>query len=142
VSCGASGRDGPRLREVLPALATLLAVACAAVAGLALVSRTFGGRASALLLVPLTVVAVVVRRRSRRPARRRGGYYTAEELAELDMSALVVAVARMLRRDGRRALVGMVGQDGAGWLVLSMAASTASRARAALAIMTWRFHAR
>ncbi|WP_319346920.1 hypothetical protein [Streptomyces soliscabiei] len=100
----ASGRDGPRLREVLPALATLLAVTCAAVAGLALVSRTFGGRAGALLLVPLAVVAVVVRRRSRRPARRRGGYYTAEELAELDMPALVVAVARMLRRDGWRVL--------------------------------------
>ncbi|WP_327312190.1 hypothetical protein [Streptomyces sp. NBC_01235] len=100
----ASGRYGPRLREVLPALATLVAVACGAVGGLALLSRTFGGPACALLLVPLTVVACVVRRRSRRPARRRGGYYTAEELAELDMPALVVAVARMLRRDGWRVL--------------------------------------
>ncbi|WP_329213287.1 hypothetical protein OG352_01015 [Streptomyces sp. NBC_01485] len=100
----ASGRYGPRLREVLPALAALLAVVCGAVAGLVLLSRAFGGPVCALLLVPLAVVAVVVRRRSRRPARRRGGYYTAEELAELDMPALMVAVARMLRRDGWRVL--------------------------------------
>ncbi|MGW0945610.1 hypothetical protein ACWD4O_24105 [Streptomyces sp. NPDC002623] len=100
----AAGRYGPRLREVLPALAALVVVGCGAVAGLALVSRRFGGPACALLLVPLTVVAVVLLRRSRRPNRRRGGYYTAEELAELDMPALVVAVARMLRRDGWRVL--------------------------------------
>ncbi|MCX4767635.1 hypothetical protein OG562_43135 [Streptomyces sp. NBC_01275] len=100
----AAGRYGPRLREVLPALTGLVVVVCAAVVGLTLVSRVYGGWAGALVLVPLAVVAVVVRRLSRRPARRRSGYYTAQELAELDMPALVLAVARMLRRDGWRVL--------------------------------------
>lgn len=98
----ASGRYGPRLREVLPALTALLALAGAGLAGLALVCRAFGWSAGALALAPLAVVGAVVRRRSRRPARLRGGYYTAQELAELDMPALVLAVGRMLRRDGWR----------------------------------------
>ncbi|GGS11314.1 hypothetical protein GCM10010269_58000 [Streptomyces humidus] len=98
----ASGRYGPRLREVLPALTVLLALAGASLAGLALLCRALGRPAGALALAPLAVVCAVVRRRSRRPARLRGGYYTAQELAELDMPALVLAVARMLRRDGWR----------------------------------------
>ncbi|MFF1547043.1 hypothetical protein [Streptomyces sp. NPDC058291] len=98
----ASGRYGPRLREVLPALVLLLAVTGAGLAGLALLFRAAGWPAGAPALAPLAVVGAVVRRRSRRPARLRGGYYTAQELAELDMPALVLAVARMLRRDGWR----------------------------------------
>ncbi|MEU1189143.1 hypothetical protein [Streptomyces sp. NPDC005859] len=100
----ASGRYGPRLREVLPALAASVVVACGALGGLALVYRAAGGPACALFLVPLGLAACVLRRRSRRPARRRGGYYSAQELAELDMPELVLAVARMLRRDGWRVL--------------------------------------
>ncbi|MEU4877861.1 hypothetical protein [Streptomyces sp. NPDC021608] len=98
----AAGRDGPRLREVLPALSAVLALAGACLAGLALVCRAFGWPAGALTLAPLVVAGVVVHRRSRRPARLRGGYYTAQEPAELDTPALVLAVARMLRRDGWR----------------------------------------
>ncbi|MCQ9180848.1 hypothetical protein KMT30_17745 [Streptomyces sp. IBSBF 2953] len=98
----ASGRYGPRLREVLPALTALLALAGAGLAGLVLICRAFGWPAGALALTSLAALAAVARRRSRRPARLRGGYYTAQELAELDMPALVLAVARMLRRDGWR----------------------------------------
>ncbi|MDQ0578918.1 hypothetical protein [Streptomyces rishiriensis] len=100
----ASGRYGPRLREVLPALAASVVVVGAALGGLALAYRAFGGPACALSLAPLLAIAAVLRRRSRRPARRRGGYYTAQELAELDMPELVLAVARILRRDGWRVL--------------------------------------
>lgn len=100
----ASGRDGPRLREVLPAFAASVVVGCAALAGLGLAYRAFGAPVCALLVAPLVLTAAVSRRRSRRPARRRGGYYSAQELAELDMPELVLAVARMLRRDGWRVL--------------------------------------
>ncbi|MDR6974065.1 hypothetical protein J2X68_000743 [Streptomyces sp. 3330] len=100
----ASGRYGPRLREVLPALAASVLVVGGALGGLALVYREFGGPACALSLAPVLVIAAVLRRLSRGPARRRGGYYTAQELAELDMPELVLAVARMLRRDGWRVL--------------------------------------
>ncbi|MGV9941568.1 hypothetical protein [Streptomyces sp. NPDC003401] len=100
----ASGRHGPRLREVLPGLTVLAAVVCGAAAGLALAGRAVGPWVPALALTVLGVVAVVALRRSRRPARRRHGYYTAEELADLDQPGLMVAVARMLRRDGWRVL--------------------------------------
>ncbi|MFJ8111786.1 hypothetical protein [Streptomyces sp. NPDC096132] len=100
----AAGRDGPRLWEVLPALALLVVTVCAVVVGLALVSRAFGGWACVPFLVTFALAAEALRRRSRPLARRRGGYYTPDELAELDMPALVVAVARMLRRDGWRVL--------------------------------------
>ncbi|MFF5185985.1 hypothetical protein ACFY30_19795 [Streptomyces sp. NPDC000345] len=100
----AAGRYGPRLREVLPALALLVVAVCAVVVGLALVSRAFGGWACVPFLVAFALAAEALRRRSRPLARRRGGRYTAKELAELDMPALVLAVARMLRRDGWRVL--------------------------------------
>ncbi len=100
----AAGRDGPRLSEVLPALALLVAAGCGAVVGLVFVVRGLGAGAGALAVGALGVGAAVALRRSRLPARRRGGYYTPEELAELDMPGLVVAVARMLRRDGWRVL--------------------------------------
>ncbi|MFH8800718.1 hypothetical protein ACH4F6_14145 [Streptomyces sp. NPDC017936] len=98
----AAGRYGPRLREVLPGLAALGLVVCGATAALALAGRAVGPWVPPAAVAALGVLAVVVRRRSRRPARRRRGYYSAEELAELDMPALVLAVARMLRRDGWR----------------------------------------
>ncbi|WP_416981735.1 hypothetical protein [Streptomyces sp. T028] len=100
----AAGHDGPRLREVLPALALLVVAVCALVVGLVLVSRAFGAWVCAPVLVALAVAGAAVRRHARPLARRRGGRYTAEELADLDMPSLVVAVARMLRRDGWRVL--------------------------------------
>ncbi|GAB7110394.1 hypothetical protein JCM4814A_87090 [Streptomyces phaeofaciens JCM 4814] len=100
----AAGRAGPGLSEVLPQLAVLVVAGCGAVVGLAFVARAHGGLACALLVVASAVVVAVARRRNRLPARRRGGHYTPEELAELDMPALVVAVGRMLRRDGWRVL--------------------------------------
>ncbi|MFC4503896.1 MULTISPECIES: hypothetical protein [Streptomyces] len=100
----AAGRDGPRLREVLPALALLALLGCAAVVGLVLLSRAVGGWAAAAAVVALAAVSAVALRRSRPGARRRGGHYTAQELADLDMPTLVVAVARILRRDGWRVL--------------------------------------
>lgn len=89
---------------MLPALALLVVALCAPVVGLVLVSRAFGARACVPVLLALAVVGAAVHRRSRPYARRRQGRYTAEELADLDMPALVVAVARMLRRDGWRVL--------------------------------------
>ncbi|MEU1179975.1 hypothetical protein ABZ464_20415 [Streptomyces sp. NPDC005820] len=100
----AAGRAGPRLAEVLPALALLVVAVCALVVGLVLVARTFGAGACVPVLLVLAATGTVVRRRSRPYTRRRAGRYTAQELAELDMPALVVAVARMLRRDGWRVL--------------------------------------
>lgn len=98
----AAGRYGPRLREVLPALVVLVVVACGATAALTVAARAVGGWVPAVAVAAVVLVSVVVRRRSRRPERRRQGYYSAEELTELDMPALVLAVARMLRRDGWR----------------------------------------
>lgn len=94
------GRYGPGLREVLPALAGVVMTVCGVVAGVAVAYRTLGVgvlvAASALLAVA-TPVAV----RHHRPlARRRLGHYTPEELADLDTEGLVLAVSRMLRRDG------------------------------------------
>ncbi|MGW4672422.1 hypothetical protein [Streptomyces sp. NPDC004324] len=94
------GRYGPGLREVLPALAGVVVTVCGVVAGVALAYRALGVgvlvAASALLAVA-TPVAV----RHHRPlARRRLGHYTPEELADLDTEGLVLAVSRMLRRDG------------------------------------------
>ncbi|MEU5665981.1 hypothetical protein [Streptomyces longwoodensis] len=103
-STRATGRDGPRLRQVLPALTGLVAVVCAATAGLALAWRTVGPAAVVSVLAAVTVTAVVAGRRFRTRVRRSAGYYTAPELAELDVPALAVAVARMLRRDGWRVL--------------------------------------
>ncbi|MFI6038582.1 hypothetical protein ACIBBD_31510 [Streptomyces sp. NPDC051315] len=98
----ATGRDGPRLREVLPALVVVVVVVCGTAAALAPTGRVVGVWVPVLVLAVLVVAVGVLGRRSRRPARRRRGYYSAEELAELDLPALVLAVARMLRRDGWR----------------------------------------
>ncbi|MER5377015.1 hypothetical protein [Streptomyces sp. NPDC002553] len=100
----AAGRYGPRLREALPGLSALVALVCGAVGALALAGRAVGVWAPVVAVVVLGATAGLAGRRSRRPARWRGGRYTAEELAELDPQALVLAVARMLRRDGWRVL--------------------------------------
>lgn len=96
----ATGRYGPRLRDVLPALAGCVSIVCAVVAALAAAYRVFGVGAPLLGVTLLTFAATAVRRHRRPLGRRRRGYYTPEELAELDTSGLMVAVARMLRRDG------------------------------------------
>ncbi|KUN09117.1 hypothetical protein AQI96_26040 [Streptomyces canus] len=98
----AQGLYGPRLRDVLPAFAAVVAAVCAVAAVLAAGYRAAG------IVVPVTGVAflalvVTVAIRHGRPgARRRIGYYTADELLELDTQGLALAVARMLRRDGWR----------------------------------------
>ncbi|MGV9253112.1 hypothetical protein [Streptomyces sp. NPDC003697] len=98
----AQGRYGPGLRDVLPALAGLVAAVCSVVAGLAAGYRAAGiavpvaGVAAIILLVTLAI------RRRRPGARRRLGYYTPGELRELDTQGLALAVARMLRREGWR----------------------------------------
>ncbi|MGW1215951.1 hypothetical protein ACWD5F_40610 [Streptomyces sp. NPDC002499] len=99
-----SGRYGPRFRDVLSGLTGLTVAVCAGVTALALSYRAFGPVAPAAILVLLTLVAVAVHRRRRPLARRRRGYYTPEELTDLDVPELVLAVARMLRRDGWRVL--------------------------------------
>lgn len=98
----AEGRYGPRLREVLPALVGLVVTVCVLVAGLALLHRALGGRGLLLGLVPLAAAGMLARRRARRLARRRRGLYSRQELAELDTRGLMLAVSRMLRRDGWR----------------------------------------
>ncbi|MFE7074830.1 hypothetical protein ACFU96_32550 [Streptomyces sp. NPDC057620] len=96
------GLYGPRLRDVLPALAGTVVVVCAVAAGLAVGYRAGGPLVPVVgLSVPALVVAVEMRRR-RPGARRRHGRYTADELRELDVQGLALAVARMLRRDGWR----------------------------------------
>lgn len=95
----AQGRYGPRFRDVLPAFAVLATVVCSVVAGLVVGSWVVG------LVVPVAgvlllaaVLAIGIRRR-RPDARRRRGHYTPQELFELDIQGLALAVARMLRRD-------------------------------------------
>ncbi|MEW2569368.1 hypothetical protein [Streptomyces sp. NPDC047070] len=96
------GLYGPRLRDVLPALAGAVVVVCAVAAGLAVGYRAGGPLVPVVgLSVPALVVAVEMRRR-RPGARQRHGRYTADELRELDVQGLALAVARMLRRDGWR----------------------------------------
>jgi hypothetical protein len=98
----AQGRYGPELRDVLPAFAALVVLACALVAGFALLYRAGGALAPTAIAV-VVLLALLMLFLYRRPlARRRRGYYTPEELAELDVAGLVKAVARMLRREGWR----------------------------------------
>ncbi|MEU6541500.1 hypothetical protein [Streptomyces sp. NPDC047000] len=98
----AQGRYGPRLREVLPGFAGVVAVVCGVVAALAVGYRRLGPAVPAAFLVLLTGAAVAAVRHHRPLARRRLGYYSAAELAELDTQGLALAVARILRRDGWR----------------------------------------
>jgi hypothetical protein len=96
------GLYGPRFRDVLPALAGAVVVVCAVVAGLAVGYRV-GGPVVPVIGVSLPALVIAVEIRRRRPgARRRRGRYSAEELRELDVQGLALAVARMLRRDGWR----------------------------------------
>ncbi|WP_221353536.1 hypothetical protein [Streptomyces beigongshangae] len=98
----AQGLYGPRFRDVLPGFAGAAVVVCATAAGLAAGYRAVG-IAAPVTGVALLAFAVAVEIRRRRPdARRRRGRYTADELRELDVQGLAVAVARMLLRDGWR----------------------------------------
>lgn len=63
---------------------------------LAWLYRTFGF----VGLLPGVVGLAATGAAGRRVVRRRGGHYTPAELARLDDPGLVVAAARMLRRDG------------------------------------------
>jgi hypothetical protein len=89
---------------VLPALAALVALVCAVVAALAAAHRVLGIGGLVLGVSLFTVVAAAGWCLHRPVARRRLGYYTREEIAELDTPGLVLAVSRMLRRDGWRVL--------------------------------------
>ncbi|MCX5001401.1 hypothetical protein OHB05_01985 [Streptomyces sp. NBC_00638] len=100
----AEGLYGPALREVLPALAAVVVILCAVVAGLAVGYREAGIGVPLGGLALLAVAAPAAIRRHRPLARRRHGFYTPEELAELDTEGLALAVSRMLRRDGWRVL--------------------------------------
>ncbi|MGN9816469.1 hypothetical protein ACTMUQ_14165 [Streptomyces sp. SD11] len=96
------GLYGPRFRDVLPGLAGAVVVVCAVAAGLAVGYRA-AGPVVPVAGVGLLSLAVAVEMRRRRPgARRRRGRYTVDELRELDVQGLALAVARMLRRDGWR----------------------------------------
>lgn len=99
----AQGRYGPALHEVLPALLLVAVVVCGIVAGLAEAYRTLGAGALAGGLALLAVITAAVVRHNRPSARRRLGYYTPDEIADLDVEGLALAVSRMLRRDGWRA---------------------------------------
>ncbi|WP_262058938.1 hypothetical protein [Streptomyces sp. STR69] len=100
----AQGRYGPGLHEVLPALVAVAVVVCGIVAGLAVAYRTLGTGALVGGLALLGVIAVATVVHHRPLARRRLGFYTPEEIADLDVEGLALAVSRMLRRDGWRAL--------------------------------------
>jgi hypothetical protein len=100
----ARGRYGPRLREVLVALVLAVLLGSAAVVGLALAFRAYGPGVPAAVLGALAVTAVAAHLLRRPRARRHRGFYTPDELTELDVPGLVLAVARMLRRDGWRVL--------------------------------------
>ncbi|MFJ2008453.1 hypothetical protein [Streptomyces chartreusis] len=92
----AQGRYGPELREVLPGFAALGAAVFVPLLLLAWLYRTFGGVGLLLGVVGLAAAGAA----GWRVVRRRGGHYTPAELARLDDPGLVVAAARMLRRDG------------------------------------------
>ena len=100
----AQGRYGPALHEVLPALLLVVLVVCGIVAGLAEAYRVLGTAALVGGLALLAVITAAVVRHNRPLARRRLGYYTPDEIADLDVEGLALAVSRMLRRDGWRAL--------------------------------------
>lgn len=89
---------------MLPALAAVVVILCAVVAGVAVGYRVAGIGVPIGVLAVLAVVTPAVVRRHRPLARRRLGFYTPEELAELDTQGLALAVSRMLRRDGWRVL--------------------------------------
>ncbi|WP_077797304.1 hypothetical protein [Streptomyces sp. JHA26] len=96
----AQGTYGPELREVLPALIGTVLTACGAFTGLVVAYRFHGPVALPAVFAPAAVVVAVVVGRRRPLARRRRGYYTPQEIAELDVDGLALAVCRMLRRDG------------------------------------------
>ncbi|WP_370271252.1 hypothetical protein [Streptomyces sp. V4I8] len=96
----AQGRYGPELWDVLPGFVGLGLAVLAPVLLLAWLSRMFGAVGLVLGVVGLAAAGTAGWRWRRTIVRRRGGHYTPAELARLDDPALVVAAARMLRRDG------------------------------------------
>ncbi|MEU6375022.1 hypothetical protein [Streptomyces sp. NPDC046909] len=84
---------------MLPGFVVLAAVVCAVVAVLVLGSRAAGIVVPVVGVLVLGVVLAIGLRRRRPGARRRSGHYTPQELFELDIQGLALAVARMLRRD-------------------------------------------
>lgn len=96
------GRYGPELREVLPALTLTVLVVAAGTAGLVAAYRAVGIGAPLGALALLAVLVPLAVRHRRPLARRRLGYYSPDEIADLDMPGLALAVSRMLRRDGWR----------------------------------------
>lgn len=98
----AQGLYGPSFRDVLPGLTGAVVVVCATVAALAAGYRAVGILAPVVGVGVLSLVIAVAVRLGRPGARRRRGHYTSDELRELDVQGLALAVARMLRRDGWR----------------------------------------
>ncbi|MFD9003231.1 hypothetical protein ACFV0T_20010 [Streptomyces sp. NPDC059582] len=94
--------DGPRFRDVLPALTGVVSAVCAVTAALTAGYRTAGIGVPVTAITLMAVAASIGIRRRRPNARRRRGRYTPEELLALDTQGLALAVARMLRRDGWR----------------------------------------
>ncbi|MFI6876016.1 hypothetical protein ACIBL6_21555 [Streptomyces sp. NPDC050400] len=93
----AQGRYGPELRDVLPAFVMLGLAALGPLFVLALLYRLHGPLLGVLLPVAVGCAGWFG---GRRLVRRRAGRYTPAELARLGHRGLVVAVERMLRRDG------------------------------------------
>ncbi|MFI9824585.1 hypothetical protein ACIHFC_29650 [Streptomyces sp. NPDC052013] len=107
----AQGRYGPEFRDVLPAFVGLGLAVLAPVLLLAWLYRALGVGGLALGAALLAAAAAVGLRWRRTVVRRRGGHYTPAELARLDDRGLVVAAARMLRRDGWR-VVDLTAREG------------------------------
>lgn len=95
----------------MPAFAGVTVMVCGMTAGVAAAYRAFGPGVLVAALAALAVGAPAAVRHHRPLARRRLGHYTPEELAELDTDGLVLAVSRMLRRDGWVVLPQYTGQD-------------------------------
>ncbi len=96
----AQGRYGPELRDVLPGFVALGAAVVAPLLLLAGLYRAFGVVGVVLGFACLAAAVSAGWRLARPLVRRRGGHYAPADLARLDDPGLVVAAARMLRRDG------------------------------------------